>query len=234
MIYKIACLNIGNPSLERAKVQVEWLLEQKKDILVLTEYKKGNGGLLIQKKLLEEGYKVFENLKTSKEYGVLIAIKNIKANELKINISNLPERVIYIKSDKISLMGIYVPANDKNKEIRKRPFIEELLLNIKKFKPSIICGDFNTISRTHIPKYKTFKEWEYLFMDQILELGYKEKSKDNDYSWIGRTGNTYKYDYIFINKEIKIIDSISYNEETIKLKLTDHSIVEAKFKVLGE
>lgn len=225
MSYKIFCLNIGNPSIERAKKQMEWLENNEYDTLILTEYKKSSGGIFIKETLLKSNYLVFENLKTKNEYGVLIATKNKDFVEKRLEIDFLPERLVFIKNKVLSIMGVYVPANDKNKEIRKKTFIENLLLSIKKYKPSIICGDFNTIFRTHIPKYKQFKEWEYEFMDNLKKLGYEDKSRENDYSWFGRNGNNYKYDYFFVLKIRKINYNVLYSKETIKLKLTDHAIL---------
>ncbi|MGL4868090.1 MAG: hypothetical protein ACRC4S_05530, partial [Cetobacterium sp.] len=178
MKYSVKCVNIGNPSIDRAKLQLEWILDKEWDILVLTEFKNSKGGVFIKNSLSSRGIEVFDNLLNSKDYGVLIVCKAKGFKKVKTSLLEvLNERIVYIENKHLSIMGVYVPSNDKNKLVRKKPFIENVIKLLDKTPPDILCGDFNTITREHLPKYKTFKEWEYQFMDNILKMNYLDKSK---------------------------------------------------------
>lgn len=232
MNYNIICVNIANPSIDRAKLQLEWILKKEWDILVLTEFKKSKGGIFLEESMVAYEMETFDNLLNSKDYGVLIisrikGFKKIKTSSLE----NFNERVVLIENKEISIMGIYVPSNDKNKLIRKKPFVENIINILDEKKPIILCGDFNTVTKEHIPKYKTFKEWEYNFMNSIVEMGYGDKSKATDYSWFGRTGNKYKYDYLFYKEDKVILESLNYNSDLIESKLTDHCVVNGVVKI---
>lgn len=232
MKYNVMSINVGNPSIDRAKLQLKWILEKEWDILVLSEFKKSKGGIFIENFLNFHGVETFHNLLNSKDYGVLVAskVKGFKKIEMSL-LEIFNERVVFIENKELSVMGIYVPSNDKNKLIRKKPFIENIIEILDKKSPDILCGDFNTITREHLPKYKTFKEWEYQFMDDILKMNYLDKSKVDDYSWFGRTGNSYKYDYMFCKEEKIKLERVEYNKDLIDLKLTDHCIVSGVIKV---
>jgi len=56
---KILSLNIGNPSLERAKRQCEWLKERPEDIFVLTETKCSGGCEYIENFFFQYGFQYF-------------------------------------------------------------------------------------------------------------------------------------------------------------------------------
>lgn len=232
MNYNIICVNIANPSIDRAKLQLEWILKKEWDILVLTEFKKSKGGIFLEESMVSYEMETFDNLLNAKDYGVLI-ISRIKGfKKIKISsLENFNERVVLIENKEISIMGIYVPSNDKNKLIRKKPFVENIISILDEKKPIILCGDFNTVTKEHIPKYKTFKEWEYNFMNSIVEMGYGDKSKVTDYSWFGRTGNKYKYDYLFYKEDKVILESLNYNSDLIESKLTDHCVVNGVIKI---
>ena len=48
IIIKIMTMNIGNPSIERARKQIEWIKNRNEDIFVLTETKNSAGCALIE------------------------------------------------------------------------------------------------------------------------------------------------------------------------------------------
>lgn len=79
--------------------------------------------------------------------------------------------------------------------------------------------------------------WEYNFYEHLLQSGYIDAFKmchpnQQEYSWVGRTGNSYRYDYFFISQDLASnIKDCFFVHETRKLKLTDHSaiVLEVKF-----
>jgi exodeoxyribonuclease-3 len=251
MPVSIVTLNIGNPSADRAARQIEWLNKQDFDIAVLTETKLSSGCLLIETFFSSRAgrYVYFPKSQTG-DLGIMIISKfpiskiNPYYDESNRFFCRFIDLEICIQGKILGIIGLYVPSRDQSidKVIRKSEFIagtSSYIENIssKKSTPYIICGDFNIISRDHYPKYSTFKSWEYDFYDKLQNLGYvdiyKEQNEEkNEYSWVGRTGNGYRYDYIFTSESFKY-ESImcTFIHETRALKLTDHSAVMLKFSV---
>ncbi len=234
---KILNLNIGNPSVERARKQLNWILNKENyDIIILTEVKRSLGCALIESELRSVGYTVYTDIEI-KEYGVLFATKHkcniMEMRDIDINLSNrMIVANIRIKNEIINIIGIYVPSNDKRKNERKKIFLESVISFLSQFNSSdkiILCGDFNTVMRNHMPKYSMFRSWEYLFFDEIDKLGlidsYESLYKNKQvYSWFGKNGNAYKYDYIFISNNLnKNLKDAIYLRDTIENKLSDHS-----------
>lgn len=243
-------LNIGNPSLERARKQCEWLEKRSEDVFILTETKNSQGCSYIEEFFLQYGYSLFSmnssvefsvNFPKSKtgDLGVMIVSKHpiIKSTnyfaEDSIFYSRQSEAVISINEIPISVIGLYVPSRDRSdaKIQRKKIFVD----NIEKFIEDsantcrIIMGDFNILDKNHIPHYSTFFKWEYDFYDKFICEGYIDVDKycngeKQEYSWVGRTNDGYRYDYGFISPDLKNgLLGCQYIHDTRKNGLTDHS-----------
>lgn len=237
--YSMVIMNVGSPSLTRAEKQIEWIETHSFDIIILTEYSANKASLLFEKFFSSCGYSNYFNLK-GKDRGVLIAHKN-KIHEHTVHSVGikLDDRLVHIQinihSFMFQIIGIYVPPNDKNKNTRKKGFVNKVkdylcLYDVEK--PILLCGDFNTVTREHIPKYTTFREWEYNFFEyldhiNLFDIDIIKNNAQMAYSWFGNAGNKYKYDYCYGSKKMcDLISKITYNCETIQLKLSDHAAIE--------
>ncbi len=245
-------LNIGNPSIERAKKQCEWLLKRKEDVFILTETKNSKGCIYIEEFFLQFGYDLFtmnSSLNFSVSFpksqtgdlGVMIISKykilkeSNYFNKNDIFYSRQLEISISIKDYVIDLVGLYVPSRDRSeKKIERKKFFinefEKYMTNSKK-ETKVIMGDLNILEKNHNPHYSTFFNWEYNFYDEILNNEFIDAYKfchpdKNEYSWVGRTNNGYRYDYCFISSDLKdkLIDCY-YIHDTRKNGLTDHSAI---------
>lgn len=245
-------LNIGNPSVERAKKQCDWLDKRSEDIFVLTEAKVSQGCLYIAEHFQQYGYDLF-TMNSSVEYsvfypksntgdlGVMIISKYPIKKKLSffsddsIYFSRQAESIILSETMQLNVMGLYVPSRDRSewKIERKKKFVEEIqkfLMNSDNNK-KIIMGDLNILERTHRPHYSTYFDWEYDFYDTIIKSGYidafKYCSPDiQEYSWVGRTNDGYRYDYCFISSDLeKSILKCNYVHETRNIRITDHSAI---------
>lgn len=251
-------MNVGNPSLERAKRQCDWLDQQSFDILVLTETKKSQGCQYIYDHFFKKGfdlntiniginYYISYPLSKTGDLGVMIISKREIYSESNIFESNnrffsrFSQISVGSGNDKLSIIGLYVPSRDRSVEKinRKTEFINMVSaeLNIHPAQNTIIAGDFNILNRQHIPHYSTFFSWEYDFYDNIINKGYSDVFCDanpgkQDYSWVGRTGDGYRYDYIFASLDIaKKIGQCYFIHETRHSKLTDHSALYVEFDI---
>ncbi len=251
-ILKLMTLNIGNPSIERVRRQIEWIEGRTENIFVLTETKVSEGCSFLEQHFSGLGNTLFDfdkepefNIYFPKsltgDLGVMILsrypiveVKNCFENESRFY-SRFLDVIIDYHGQKIGIIGLYVPSRDASEEktARKKQFAIEFLQYIKAQNhygcPYIVCGDLNILEKDHIPHYSSFKEWEYVFYDRFDHFGFVDAFRllhpnDNEYSWVGRTNDGYRYDHCFVTKDIKNkVLKCSYVHETRKIPITDHS-----------
>lgn len=252
-LLKIMTLNIGNPSLQRAQRQIEWLEHQDEDVFILTETKVSEGCLYLERHFGEDGATLFDygkkaefNVYTPKsqtgDLGVMVLSRFpiIKANSCFDNTSPFFSRMLDVIIDfnghKVGIMGLYVPSRDSSEEkiARKKNFVIQYLLYLKQISatrniPYIICGDLNILEKNHVPHYTNFFKWEYDFYDRFEHFGYTDAFRflypsAREYSWVGRTNDGYRYDHCFISKELApCLIDCSYVHTTRQIPITDHS-----------
>jgi exodeoxyribonuclease-3 len=251
-------LNIGNPSLDRARKQCEWLDKRPEDVFILTETKNSQGCSYIEDFFLQYGYDLFSmnslldfsvSFPKSKtgDLGVMIVSKHqiVKSmnffKEDSIFYARQLETIISIENLQISVVGLYVPSRDRSDEkiMRKKSFVDSIeeFITESRDVSRVIMGDFNILDRNHIPHYSTFFEWEYSFYDKIICEGYVDAYKycnheKQEYSWVGRTNDGYRYDYAFASADLRDkIAECKYIHDTRKNGLTDHSAIVMELKV---
>ena len=244
----ITTMNIGNPSLIRAKEQLKWLLEHSADIYILTESKNSSGCKYISNKMQIEGWKVCFPIPNDNNLGVMVICRSeiTRTEFLFEKKDELYGRYVEVDTvfngQQVTIIGIYVPSNNRTESYveRKKRCLEMLSSRFPYLpKMSIICGDFNIIERGHLPKYRTFFKWEYDFFDVLKTCGFVDAYKylyphKQIYSWIGRTGNGYRYDYIFLTERCKeMLTDCKYLSSIREgtYHFTDHSAVEIELNI---
>lgn len=253
---KVLTLNIGNPSLDRAKKQVEWLKKRPEDIFILTETKNSLGcnyiadffsGYTTDFLCQQENMFVSFPKSPSREYGVMC----ISRFPIKKSITPFPKNSqfycrhlgndICIGNIVLNTVGLYVPSRDQSPEKinRKRVFLKESFAYIQNIENvyTIICGDFNILDRNHFPHYSFFRDWEYQFYDNLTQYGYVDAFKHcypkvNEYSWVGKTNDGYRYDYCFVSTSLtNSITKCEYLHETRICRLSDHSALSIEISI---
>ncbi|MDD5639806.1 MAG: endonuclease/exonuclease/phosphatase family protein [Candidatus Pacebacteria bacterium] len=235
------CWNIGNPSIERAERQAKWLVNINSDIFVLTETKNSKGCLFIEDYFKNKNYNVVFEKPKNNEYGAMIVSKHQIEPILFYDYNdNLTARVVSVRTSlnkkKIDIIGTYIPSRDKSpkKVKRKKIFLKNLKEKFELYNKDsdiIFCGDFNILEPNHIPHYSFFEEWEYSFYSFLKEYGFFDSfrhlnSDKKEYSWVGRTGNGYRYDHCFTSKRlISSVKSCYYLHTPKEEKLSDHSAI---------
>ena len=236
---KVFCWNIGNPSTKRAEKQIAWLLKTDYDVIVLTETKNSKGCQLIKNTFLDREYYVLDTEIQDNDYGVMAISKHpiIKSN-LDDPMPYLNYRVLHFTLlNGVNIVGTYIPSRDnsKTKIERKKQFLSSLKKYLERLdmQETIFCGDFNILAPDHIPKYYNFKSWEYSFYTDLGLLGlvdvFKKKHPlEHGHSWIGRTGNGYRYDYLLCTDDLLSKVSECYYYHQIRTdRLSDHSAIVA-------
>lgn len=236
--FSVFCWNIGNPSKERGIKQADWLRKRKENVFVLTETKRSDGCDFISKYLSSYGFTCISSSPES-DYGVLIASRSKTAQgNFQKHFNFLPSRVvsalIETETGTVELAGIYIPSRDASPEkiARKSKFIEatqQALVKGLSGNRTIFCGDLNILEPNHVPRYRFFAPWEYSFYDYILNCGYSDcfrmiQPDQMEYSWVGRTGDGYRYDHCFVSNDLKPhITHCWYDHSPRESRLSDHS-----------
>jgi exodeoxyribonuclease-3 len=236
------CWNVANPSLRRAQMQAPWLLLQPADVLILSECKNSRGCQFLEAYLRDHGYQVVFPTPEGNEYGVLIASKyRIDAIEWSSSANHLRSRVVCVSlrhpslRANLEIIGIYVPSRDQiyEKRERKRRFIHRLLavLDERANHPyRVCCGDFNVVEPNHIPRYGSiFRDWEYGFYRELTDCDLRDvfrhlNPEACEYSWVGRTGDGYRYDHCFVSTDLlPLVRTCHYLHTPREARLSDHS-----------
>ncbi|MFH1780661.1 MAG: endonuclease/exonuclease/phosphatase family protein [Candidatus Nealsonbacteria bacterium] len=241
------CWNIANPSSNRAAKQAGWLRKRPEDFLVLTEAKRSEGCFFLKRYFETCGYYVIFPKIEGREYGTMIVSKHPLAESLFSNfIDFLPSRVVAVTialpGGILEIIGLYVPSRDANAEKikRKKRFLENVVQALRNAPlPNfrIVCGDFNILEPDHVPHYPFFEKWEYAFYRNLMSYRMRDVFRHvnpslQEYSWIGRTGDGYRYDHCFVSENILHgVKKCFYFHEPREKRLSDHSaiIVELSF-----
>jgi len=182
-----------------------------------------------------------------KEYGSMIVSKHRLEPIIFYDLNdNLKSRVVstkvFFNNKFIEIVGTYIPSRDKSfdKVQRKKKFIENLGESFQVYNNCshrIFCGDFNILEPNHTPHYPFFENWEYDFYNSLLNYGLFDSFRHlnpnkQDYSWVGRTGDGYRYDHCFVSKDLlSSVKECYYLHEPRKERLSDHSAIITKFSL---
>jgi exodeoxyribonuclease-3 len=146
----------------------------------------------------------------------------------------------------VAVLGVYVPSRDRSADNteKKQGFIGSLLAALDDLPDElrdrlVIGGDYNVIARTHRPLHPGFLPWEFGMLEALETHGFVDAHErcppgQQAYSWIGRTGDGYRYDYFHVGRRLaEYIDGCMYLHETREQRLTDHAAVGLRLTVDG-
>jgi exodeoxyribonuclease-3 len=236
--------NIGNPSEQRAQRQLAWLASRPEQILVLTETKASTGCRLLADAFTAAGYHVAFPLPGPGEYGTMI-ISRVQAEpgDFAAALGYLPARAASVTlptpAGRLQVIGAYAPSRDAGPEKteRKRKWLAAFQIALAARAPSIpavLLGDLNILEPGHQPRYPFFVPFEYDFYRALsAEHGLTDAFRHvhpeaAEHSWVGRTGDGYRYDHAFCSADLTAsISNCEYLHEPRHDKLSDHSALTA-------
>ena len=144
----------------------------------------------------------------------------------------------------VAVLGVYVPSRDRSadKTDKKQAFVASFLKALDKLPADtrdrlIMGGDYNVIARSHRPLHPSFLPFEFGLLEALEAHGLVDAHErcspgEQPYSWIGRTGDGYRYDYFHVGRELaEHIQGCAYLHETRELRLTDHAAVTLQLTV---
>ena len=247
----VLTVNIGAASPERARQLLAWLAGRPEDILVLTETSAGPGTAYLLDQFRRAGYQVVKTPDADGERGSALVSRVALLRELTPDLTaiSLPCRVAGAVLDSeptTAVLGVYVPSRDRSieKTDRKQRFISSLIETYDQLPPdlarrTVIGGDYNVIARTHRPLHQGFLPFEFGLLDSLSSRGMVDVHDRlspgvQAYSWIGRTGDGYRYDYLHVGQDLAHLATLcAYLHETREQKLTDHAAVTMTLRVRG-
>jgi exodeoxyribonuclease III len=237
----ILTVNIGAAALPRGTALHEWLSTRTEDVFVLTETSSGAGTGHLCDEFRRAGWHVLHEPDSGGDRGVALFSKVaiLENHFLSRAAVTLPGRVVSAVLDthpRVGVVGVYVPSRDRSvdKVDKKQRFIDTWLsalssLPLETAQSMVVTGDYNVIARHHVPRHSGFLPFEYALLDNLEALGLADVHDHLtpgavEYSWVGRTGDGYRYDYMHVGHALMSrARSCRYLHETRAQRLTDHS-----------
>jgi exodeoxyribonuclease-3 len=231
--------NIGNPSADRARRQLAWLARRDEQVFVLTETKASAGCKLLVDAFTGAGYTVCFPQPGPGEYGSMIitrlpAVSDPFGDVVGYLAARAASVILPAPGGPLRVIGLYVPSRDASpaKTDRKRKWLAacDAALAGTAGKPTLLLGDLNVLEPGHKPRYPFFAPFEYDFYQALtgahgLADAFRAlHPEDNEYSWVGRTGDGYRYDHALCSQELAgHVTSCHYVHQPRFDKLSDHS-----------
>ncbi|WP_395108125.1 endonuclease/exonuclease/phosphatase family protein [Actinomadura sp. SCN-SB] len=232
-------VNIGAAAADRAQRLLEWLASRPEDVFLITETSSGPGTALLLDRFRAAGHAVVHTPAPGDRGAALISRIRVLDEPAAFEKVSIPGRVAAAVLDtqpRLTVAAVYVPSRDRSaaKTERKQQFITTFLDALRHLPPEqrrglVVGGDYNVIGRDHRPAHAGFLPFEYAMLDTLSGLGLIDAHAachpgDQPHSWIGRTGDGYRYDYFHLAQDLaqKLIGS-GYVHEIREQGLTDHA-----------
>jgi exodeoxyribonuclease-3 len=227
---------------------VRWLAGRPEEVFVLTETSAGTGTAYLLERFRQAGFAVLLTPDGNGDRGTAI-VSRVKVVEPLAGFADvtIPGRVAAAVLDTtpaVAVVGVYVPSRDRSadKTEKKQTFVASLLAAVDELPEDlrarlVIGGDYNVIARTHLPLHTGLLPFEFGLLDALEAHGLVDAHErcspgEQAYSWIGRTGDGYRYDYFHVGWELaERIRGCAYLHETRDRRLTDHAAVTLELAV---
>ncbi|GII90639.1 exodeoxyribonuclease III [Sinosporangium siamense] len=245
----VLTVNIGAASRERAERLLGWLATRPEQVVLLTETSAGTGTAFLLEEFSRAGWRVVNTPDDGDRGAALVSRIALTDQSVDLGAVSIPGRIaaaVLDTSPQICVAAVYVPSRDRSlaKTERKETFITSLLKTLAALPEQtrrhlVLGGDYNVIGRTHRPLHRGFLPFEFGLLEALNEQGLRDahdllRTEEQPYSWIGRTGDGYRYDYLHVGAELAgRIDACAYLHETREQGLTDHAALTATLRVAG-
>ncbi|MEO3862098.1 hypothetical protein ABGB08_45045 [Acrocarpospora sp. B8E8] len=238
-MFSMLTVNIGAASRDRAERMLGWLASRPEHVFLLTETSAGTGTTYLLDQFRQAGWAVINTPDVGDRGAALVSRIPVVDQAPPLREVAIPGRVAAALLDTqpaTYVVALYVPSRDRSqaKTERKQRFIGSVVDALAELPADyrdhlVLGGDYNVITRTHRPLHPGFLPFEFAFLDTLQEHGLADahaqcQPDSQPYSWIGRTGDGYRYDYLHVGKALADrISSCAYLHETRDQSLTDHA-----------
>ncbi len=245
----ILTVNVGAASRERAEAILRWLAQRTEDVFVLTETSNGAGTTYLLDHFRRAGFAVVHTQDVNGDRGAALVSRVriaevLSARFATVTVQGRCAAALLDTRPAVAVVSVYVPSRDRSvdKTHKKQAFVASLLRALEALPDDlrprlVIGGDYNVIGRTHRPIHRGFLPFEFGLLEALQACGFVDAYEhcspgEQAYSWIGRTGDGYRYDYFHVGRELAgCITGCTYLHETRELRLTDHAAVALNLSV---
>ena len=243
-------INIGAAAEGRADRILSWLAARPEQVFLLTETSSGRGTARLLDRFRRAGYAVVHTPAPGDRGAALVSkipVVHEPAAFAKVSIPGRVAAAVLDTRPRLCIASVYVPSRDRSaaKTDRKQQFIATLLQAVESLPAEhrdglVLGGDYNVIGRNHQPPHAGFLPFEYGLLDSLRASGLVDAHEhchpeDQPHSWVGRTGEGYRYDYLHLARALAgLITSSAYLHETREAtrgpRLTDHAAVSVSLR----
>ena len=220
---KFLSWNIQQGGGSRLNGILRFIKQQNPQILVLSEFRNNDTGILLRQKLLALKYTFqFVSLAESNTNSVLIA-SQLPCQSRIFTHKNIDHNHSIIAADfeAFHLYGVYLPHK------KKHQLFPLLQAEIEQHSPTLVMGDFNTGKNFIDQKGDSF--WYTADLAKLEKAGMRDAFRHlhgpvEAYSWYSHQGNGFRYDHIYASVDLlPIIKKCDYVQEAREQKLSDHA-----------
>lgn len=221
---KIFSWNIRQGGGTRCSEIIKNIISYNPEIIALSEFKNNKNGISIRNTLLTKGYSFQINSAAPSDENTVFMASKFPCSSLLYNERDLsyPNNIIKASFFAFDIYTVYLPHKKKHR-------LFELLLNeIKKDKPAIIVGDYNTGINYVDQKGDSF--WYQEQLKKLEKQNYRDAfryihGEKEEYSWYSNQGNGYRYDHSYVHEDLTpIIKDCQYlHKWRSEQNLSDHS-----------
>lgn len=225
---RIVSWNIRHGGGTRIAAILRCLAEYRPDVLVLVEFRQGQGGDRLRGELSQHGLSEHAIATAGpKQNSVLIAArKSFETMTLPGIEDGDAHRVVGVSFGELDLFGFYFANGEK-----KIPLWRSLLTAAPSLlmRPTLLIGDFNTGRHRMDEKGATFwcaKDFETLLLAGMID-GWRHFHGDaTAATWFSSYGNGFRLDHAFVSPLLlPRLKSVEYSHIERESKVSDHSLL---------
>jgi exonuclease III len=220
---RILSWNIQQGGGQRADRIATAVIRYDADVVVLSEFRNNDAGLLLRTRLLLTGYgcQVVTNA-DGRVNSVLIASRRSGGSELfEDRLEQYQHSMAQLETEGLDVIGMYLPHKKKHR------CFDLLLEMARDERPRALVGDFNSGFNGIDQKGSSF--WYSDRLEALREQGYVDAFRHvhgdaEEYSWFSHGGNGYRYDHTWVSPALAgRIDNCFYRHDEREAGLSDHS-----------
>ncbi|MFI6813296.1 endonuclease/exonuclease/phosphatase family protein [Nonomuraea sp. NPDC050328] len=237
----VLTVNVGAASRDRAERILAWLATRPEHVILLTETSAGAGTAHLLDAFARAGWAVVNTPDVGDRGAALVSRIALADEQPSLSGITVAGRVATAWLDtqpQVLVASVYIPSRDRSQDKvdRKQQFTASLLRAVQELPERarehlVLGGDYNSISRTHEPRHPGFLAFEYALLDALSDHGMVDAHDllhpgAQPHSWIGRTGDGYRYDYLHVGSALRgTVTEAAYLHDTREQSLTDHAAV---------
>lgn len=222
---RLATLNIRHGGGSRVAAILRFVASLDADVLVLTEYRLGPSGALLQRGLHALGcaFQSHSALAPRQNAVLLASRREMKVHEAAAGPPACEHRLTLVRVGELAVIGAYFPQGEA-----KRPVFERVGELVAALQPlGLLLGDLNTGLPYLDESGRTFKcidAFEALFAAGLVDAWRSRNPAEREFSWFSPRGNGFRVDHALCTMQLeRRIKSVGHVQSCRLDAVTDHA-----------